>query len=123
MSVTYTVSIDIKQDGNRIPGFPVVKTVTAAESRGKSVINRASASGTYTELPLQELGDVTLLFVQADQAFNLRFNDQSDADLPISANGVVLLVDCDIPGAGGNKAALENESGSVAAVTVIAGGA
>jgi len=122
MSTTYVVTIDIKEDGQRLSGFPMVKTVTVAETKGKQVISRADADNTFTELPVQELGSIELLLVTADQAFNLRFNDQSDSNLPVSSGGLVLLVDCDIPSGASNKVALENESGSAAAVTVLSGG-
>lgn len=122
MSTVYQITVDIKKDGVREAGFPIVKSVTVSESKGKQSVNRADASGTYTELPVEELAAVEVLLVQADQAFNLRFNDQSDSDLPIKANGLVLLVDANIPNSATNKVALENQSGSTAVVTIVSGG-
>lgn len=122
MSTVYQVTVDIKKDGVREAGFPMIKSVTVTESKGKQVIQRADASGTYTELPLQELAAVNVLLVTADQAFALRFNDQSDSDLPVNADGLVLLIDAAIPSGASNKVALENASGSTANVTVVSGG-
>lgn len=122
MSTIYQVTVDIKEDGVRLPGFPVVKSVTVTESKGKQVFSRADATGVYTELPLEELAGVNVLFVQADQAVALRFNDQSDADLPLNQNGILLLVDGGIPSGATNKAALENDSGSATTVTMVSGG-
>lgn len=118
----FQVTVDIKEDGVKLPGFPIVKSVTVTESKGKQVFIRADATGVYTELPLEELGGVSVLLVQADQAVALRFNDQSDSDLPLNANGLLLLVDAGIPSGATNKAALENDSGSNANVTMVAGG-
>jgi hypothetical protein len=118
----FQISVDIKEDGVKLPGFPIVKSVTVTESKGKQVFSRPDSSGVYTELPLQELAGVSVLLVQADQAVAFRFNDQSDAFLPISANGLLLLVDAAISSGATNKAALENDSGSAANVTMVSGG-
>ena len=118
----FQVTVDIKEDGVRLPGFPIIKSATVTETKGKQIVNRVSATGVYTELPLAELGAIEVLLVQADEATALRFNDQSDSDLPLKANGLLLLVDSEIPSGATNKAALENDSGSVTTVTVVAGG-
>lgn len=119
---TFQVTIDIKEDGVKLPGFPIVKSVTTTETSGKQSFVRSDASGVYTELPIAELAGVSVLFVQATQATALRFNDQSDSDLPLNANGVLLLVDAAIPSVATNKAAIENASGSDATVVMVAGG-
>ena len=88
---TFTVVIDIKEDGASLPGFPKTVSATPLESKGKSTIDRPD-SASFTELPLTDLGGVSVLYVEADQAYTLRFEDQSDAGLPMAANGVCLLV-------------------------------
>lgn len=122
MAVSYQVTIDIKQDGSRMPGFPLTKTMSVTESKGKAVIQRADADDTFTELPLQELTSIEVLYVTANEAFNLRINDQSDSHIPMDADGVLLLIGANIPSGASNKVALENESGSTAEVTIVAGG-
>lgn len=122
MASTYTVTVDIKEDGKRLPSFPVTKSVTPTESGGRQQFSRPDDSGTYTELPLGELAGVSVLFVQADQAVTLRFNDQSDGGVPLAANGLLLLVDGAIPSGAASKASLENASGSAAVVTTVSGG-
>ena len=114
-------TLDVKEDGQTLPGFPLTKTVVTTESLGRSVVNRTSGAG-FFELPLGGLDTVTVLFVQADQDTVLRFNDQSDAGLPLTANGYLLLVDGAIPSGATSKASLENTSGSAAEVKQIAAG-
>lgn len=121
MSSVYTVEITIKEDGVALPGFPVTKTVTCAEAGGLQTFTRASGAS-YTELPLAELGQIDLLYVEPSQAGDLRFNDQSDGGLDIQADGCCLLVNCAIPSGASNKAALHTETGSAATVKQVSGG-
>lgn len=122
MSTTYQVTIDIKEDGVKLPGFPIVKSVTVASSTSKLSFMRIDNSGTYVELPFTEIGDLSLLLVQTDQATTLRFNDQSDGGLPLAANGLFLVLDTNISSEASSKASLDNGSGSASLVTMIAGG-
>ena len=103
-------------------GFPIVKSKTVAESKGRQSIKRPDAAATFTELPLTDLNAINVLVVQADQATTVRLNDQSDAGIPLNANGLMILFDSDIPSGATLKAALENGSGSEATVLLIAGG-
>ena len=114
-------TLDVKEDGQTLPGFPLTKTVVTTESLGRNVVNRTSGAG-FFELPLGDLDTVTILFVQADQDLVIRFNDQSDAGLPITANGFIALVDVAIPSGATSKASIENTSGSTAEVKQIAAG-
>lgn len=118
---TIQVTVDIKEDGQTLPGFPLTKMVSVLESRGRTQINRTAAPG-FNELPLGDLDGVTVLFVQADQDTTLRFNDQTDEGLAISANGYFLMVDGDIPVSATSKASIENDSGSTAQITQVAAG-
>lgn len=118
---TFTVTISIKEDGQELPGFPITKSVTTTESKGKATISRPD-SASFTELPLTDLGGVSVLYVEADQTYTMRFEDQSDAGLPMSANGAILIVNGNISSGATNKAALQTNTGSAAAVTVVAAG-
>lgn len=118
---TFTITMDIKEDGASLPGFPVTKSVTATESGGKATVSRPD-SASFTELPLTDLGGVSILYIEADQAYSLRFEDQSDAGLPMAANGVCLLVNSNISSGATNKAALQTNTGSAATVQVVKAG-
>lgn len=118
----FNLTINFTEDGQPLPGFPIVQSKSVPESQGKQTISRPDDTGVYTELPLGELGVVSVLYVTADQPVALRFNDQTDGDLPLNAGGIMLLFDGNIPDTATLKAALENDSGSVATVTVISGG-
>ena len=120
---TVTAQLSVREDGQELPGFPLNLTLSPTETTGKQSFNRPDAAATFTELPVSELGAVRLLLVQSDQITTLRFNDQSDAGIPMEANGVLLLFNCNIPSGATLKAALENASGSEAAVVMVAGGA
>ena len=122
MSVAYVVTINITADGQSLPGFPVTKTKTVTEDRGKSSFSRPDAAGTYTDLPVEELAGVGILYVTADQAYTLRFQDQTDEGLPMAASGVCLLIDSGITSGATKKVSLDNSSGSATTVTMIAGG-
>jgi hypothetical protein len=117
----YTVTLTIQEDGVTIPGFPVVKTLTTAESAGRQVLVRASGGG-YVNLPVAELGDVNLLMVDTTQALSIRFNDQTDAGLPMNASGLLLLVNSAIPSGATAKVSADNASGSAATIVQVAGG-
>ena len=117
----FTVTIDIKEDGASLPSFPITKSVTTIESKGKATIVRPD-SASFTELPLGDLGGISVLYVEADQAYALRFEDQSDAGLPISANGLCLLVNSNISSGATNKAALQTNTGNNANVIIVSAG-
>lgn len=121
MASTYVVTLSIKEDGIELPGFPLTSTITAGESKGSAQFSRPD-SASFTELPLEELGEINLLFVKPDLASSLRFNDQTDGGLPLNANGYLLAVDCAIPSGASNKAALQTNTGSAATVRQVAGG-
>lgn len=121
MSTTWTVTVTIKEDGVTVPGFPVTKTLATTESAGKQIMARADGAG-YVDLPLSELGNVDLLYVESDQALTLRFNDQSDAGIPLDASGLLLAVGISIPSGATSKASADNSSGSAAEVVQVAGG-
>lgn len=118
---TYNVTVSIKEDGQELPGFPVSKSLTVTESGGRASISRPD-SASYTELPLSDLGQIELLYVEASQISSLRFNDQSDGGLPLGASGFLLLCNCAIPTGASNKASLQTNTGSAATVVVVAGG-
>lgn len=115
------ITLTIKEDGQTLNGFPLVKTITVTESKGRQFIERADGGG-FVELPLTDLNGLEFFFVQADQAYTMRFNDQSDAGIPMAINSLMLIMGGAIPSGATNKAALDNSSGSTANVTVIAGG-
>lgn len=118
---TYTITLTIQEDGVTMTGFPIVKTLTTAESAGRQVYSRADGAG-YTELAVTEIGDVNLLMVDSDQAVTVRFNDQTDGGLPLNANGLFLGVNIAIPSGATSKASADNSSGSAATITQVAGG-
>lgn len=116
------VTLDIKEDGQTLAGFPLTTTVTAAESRGRSAFIRPSLVGSYVELPLEELGDISVLFVQSTEEVELRFNDQTVGGLPLNATGYVLIVNGAIPSTASDKASVLNASGANATITQVAAG-
>lgn len=118
---TIQVTVDIKEDGQTLPGFPVTKSVTVLESLGRATVERISAAG-FPELPLNDLNDINVLYVRANEATTLRFNDQTDQGLPMLADGFLLMVGSDIPDSASSKAGLQNLSGSTATVTTISAG-
>ena len=118
---TFTITIDVKEDGQSLPNFPVTKTVTTTESGGKATISRPD-SASFTELPLGDLDGISVLYVESSEAYALRFEDQTDAGLPMSANGVCLLVNSNISSGATNKAALQTNTGSASTVQVVAAG-
>lgn len=120
---TYVLTIQLTEDGVPLSGFPVQKSLTTTENGGKQVFTRANADGTFTELPIDELGVINLLYLTGNEAFAVRLNDQSDGEIPINSGGILLLFDCAIPSDATSKAALENDSGNTVTVTMIAGGA
>lgn len=116
------LTINLTEDGVTVPGFPLTRTVTSTEVTGKNTYTRASGGG-YVELPLAELGAINFAVVTTDQDITIRFNDQSDAGLPLDANGVLVLATCDIPTGATNKIEADNSSGNTANVTSYIGGA
>lgn len=119
---TITLQISLREDGQELPGFPLNQTLSPTEFKGKMTITRPDAAATFTELPLQDIDTLRLLYVRADQDTTLRFNDQSDAGIPMTANSVLLLFDCNIPNTATSKAAMENASGSNTEAVIVAGG-
>ena len=118
----FQLTINLTEDGRQLTGFPIVTSKTVNESKGRQSIKRPDAAATFTELPLTDLNALNVLVLQADQATTVRFNDQTDAGIPMNANGLLVLFDSEIPTGAALKAALENASGSEATVVVIAGG-
>lgn len=118
----FQLTINLTEDGRQLTGFPIVKSKTVNESKGRQSIKRPDAAATFTELPLTDLNAVNVLVLQSDQDTTVRFNDQSDAGIPLNANAVLVLFDSEIPSGATLKAALENASGSEATVVMIAGG-
>lgn len=114
-------TLDVKEDGATLPGFPITKSVVVTESLGRATYTRPTGAG-FTELQLGDLGSITVFFLQPSETVTLRFNDQTDQGLPLSSNGIMVLIDGAIPGTATNKIALENTSGSTVTLTQLAGG-
>jgi len=72
---TFTMTLTITEDGAKLPGFPIVKTINVTESKGYQKINRISAAG-FTELPLEDLGNINVLLFSADQDTDFQLNDR-----------------------------------------------
>lgn len=118
----YQLTVNLTEDGTPLNGFPIVQSKTVAESKGRQTVIRPDAAATFTELPLTDLGALNVLLIQSDQPTTLRFNDQSDAGIPLNSNAILLLFDSEIPSGATSKASLENASGSNATVVLTAGG-
>lgn len=118
----YNLTVNFTEDGQPLPGFPIVQSQLVPEAGGKQTFSRPDDPGVFTDLPLGELGDINVLYVTADQPVTLRFNDQTDQGLPMNANGIMIMFTGNIPDAAVSKASLDNSSGSAATVTVISGG-
>lgn len=115
------LTVTLTEDGVNVPGFPITRTITSSEVTGKQTFTRATGGG-YVELPLTELGAINALVLTTDQDVSLRFNDQTDAGLPLDANGVLVLIGSDIPSGATSKASVSNASGSTATHTAYIGG-
>lgn len=115
------VTIDIKEDGQPLPGFPLTQQATLGASSGRSSYTRSSTSG-FVDLALGELETLNVLFAHVDRAVTLQFNDQSDAGIPLLADGLVLLFGANIPSTAAVLAALENVSGSSVRILQVAAG-
>lgn len=116
------LTINLTEDGDQVPGFPISRTVTSSEVTGKNTYTRADGAG-YVELPLAELGAINFAIVTTDKDITIRFNDQTDAGLPLDANGVLVLATCDIPTGATNKIEADNSSGETTTITSYIGGA
>lgn len=116
------LTVSLTEDGVLVPGFPLTRTVTSAETTGKQTFTRASGGG-YLELPmLSELADVNFVFLTTTHDVTVRFNDQTDGGLPLDANGVLIIATSDILGSATSQVSVSNASGQTATLTAYCGG-
>ena len=117
----YRLTIELTQDGQRLPGFPLTRSKDVPDTAGLQEFVRASSAG-FNEIQFPELGDLNIFVYTADQVTTLRFNDQTDAGIPLNANSLVVLFDSNILSTATTKVSMENNSGSNATITTLGGG-
>lgn len=117
---TIQVTLDIKEDGQTLPGFPMTQQLTPTET-SRLTYSRASGAG-FNELALGDLDTITVLMVKPSEAVTLRFNDQTDQGLPVNAGSILLLMNTAIPSGATSKVSLENTSGSAVDIIQVAAG-
>ena len=123
MADTLTCTISIEKNGQPLPGFPVVRRVSVDEMVSFST-EQASSDGVFVAPNLSSLGAVTFFYYTADQITKLLFDGNSDGTAPLemSANGLLLLVNPTIDSGSSTNITVENDSGSTALLTGVAGG-
>jgi hypothetical protein len=120
MSSQIKVTVLIERDGALLPGFPLVRRLTVDEAQSADTEQASSAS--YVAFPSNQLDTIQLLLIRADQATSIRFNNQSDAGLPLNANGFVIVVDSNIASGIATNCTIQNNSGSTANLKGVACG-
>lgn len=122
MADTLTCTISIEKNGQSLPGFPVVRRVSVDEMSTFST-EQASSDGVFAT-PISNLDSVTFFYYTANQITKLLFDANSDtaAPLELAANGLVLLINPVIDSGASTNITIENDSGSTALRTGVAGG-
>ena len=124
MADTLTCTISIEKNGQQLPGFPIVRRVSVDEMVTFAT-ERANADGVFSAPSgLTALDSVTFFYYTADQITKILFDGNSDATAPleIAANGLVILVNPTIDSGASTNITVENDSGSTALLTGVAGG-
>ena len=88
------VTVQVEQDGQAVPGFPLVQRLTTEQ-----VVTFApyiKALGTFTSLPIESVLTVQALIVRTDVAATVRLDGQTDAGIPLQAGGLLLILNADI---------------------------
>lgn len=123
MADTLTCTISIEKNGQQLPGFPVVRRVSVDEMVIFST-EQANSDGVFAAPNLSNLASVTFFYYTANQTTKLLFDGNTDtaAPLEIAANGLVVLVNPTIDSGASTNITVENDSGSTALLTGVAGG-
>lgn len=121
---TLKFTIQAELDGVSISGFPITKRLTVAETQQFRYEEADDGNTTtFSAVPADQLAEIQALLLQTDQQLTFRLDGQSDAGITLNAAGILLLIDCDIDaGAGSSNLSVNNNSGSTANVTGLAGG-
>lgn len=95
------VSVEFEIDGQPVAGFPYRNTLDA-ESTVLANVTQLNLGASYIPTVDDPLQPATLIFVTADGVLNVRLGDQIDGNaIALQANGLFLLVDCDVRGVSG----------------------
>lgn len=123
MADTLTCTISIEKNGQQLPGFPVVRRVSVDEMVTFST-EQASSDGVFAAPNLSNLASVTFFYYSANQITKLLFDGNSDTSTPLemAANGLLVLVNPTIDAGASTNITIENDSGSTALLTGVAGG-
>lgn len=118
---TIELSMTLRVDGQTVPGFPVIRKVTATETVAFDY-QKASGGG-YATLPVSDIASLAALVVRADQAVTVRLDGQSDAGIELNADGLLIILDAVIDAGASTNATISNASGAAATVKGWAAGA
>ena len=114
------ITVSVKRNGQDVPGFPYRHRVLVDEVQTFSY-EKADGGG-YVSLPIAEVASVSALILTADQALTVRLDGQSDAGIPLTANGLLLVIGGPIDAGASTNATIDNSSGSTAVVKGLGAG-
>jgi len=117
-------TIILEVDGVPVPGFPLTAERSADETQSFSYEEADDGNTTtFSAIPADQIAQVEVLAVKADQATTYRLDGASDAGIPLNAGGFFLIFNADIDaGAGSSNASVNNNSGSTATLLGFAAG-
>lgn len=112
----YTFELTIKQDGQDVPGFPIVKRIQTTEAQIIQTQKAGSdGAGSYVVVPgCSTSASLQGLAIASDQAVNIRLNGQSTGSIALNAGGIVVVID-GLINAGASTNATINNTGSASA--------
>ncbi len=105
-------TISVERDGQLLPGFPLVRRLSVDEVQIADAEQPTSAS--YVAFPSSLLDTIQAFIFRADQATQVRFNAQSDAGIPLNANGIIVIIDAAIASGAATNSTIQNNSGVTA---------
>lgn len=104
------VTITIEEDNRLLPGFPIIRRYVSNQAdllafQQATGVAFATAPGIPTSLTA-----LNALYLTADQATAVRFNNAGV--IPLNANGMIIILDANVTAA--PVAEIQNNSGSTA---------
>lgn len=122
MATTYDITVSIKVRGQEVLGAPIIIRQVCDESTGPMRYEQVHHATDFVALPSTILDEIQLLVLRADQPITARLDDQEDAGISFTANGLLLLVGADIDAGAALNLLIQNASGNTAQMTVLAAG-
>jgi hypothetical protein len=106
------VTVQIKKDGQPLPGFPLTRRVEAPDVQTFEYEKQTDGVDTFEPANVGlEVGPAKVLIVQSERQVTLRLVGQSDKGIVLQAGGALIILGCSLaPESGDPLVSINNES-------------